>query len=169
MNPFGSRGLAAARPNLRRTRRLRVLQPAKIVFGADMMIHCEVRDISVGGARIAIKQHVVLPDRFELFICAHDLRVHTAKVRWRSGDFIGVSFGDDEAAGRSMMLPPPHQFAAQSYPALATSNLAVPAIRDDGAHTVSYDRSALKVPRASVQVGAQGWERRRLRSRRGLI
>lgn len=168
MNSVGSRALASARPNLRRTRRLRVLQPAKIVFGAEMMIHCEVRDISVGGARIAIKQDVVLPDRFELFICAHDLRVHTAKVRWRSGDFIGVSFGD-EADERAMMLPAPHQVAAHSYPALATSNRAVPALRDESQHNVIYERSAPKVPRASVQVGAQGRERRRVRGRRGLI
>lgn len=168
MNSVGPRALATTKPNLRRTRRLRVVQPAKIVFGAEMMIHCEVRDISVGGARIAIKQHVLLPERFELFICAHDLRVHAARVRWRSGDFIGVSFGD-EADDRSMKLPPAHQVAIQSYPALATLNLAVPAVRDDIEHSLKYGRSASKPPRTSVQVGAKGTERRRLRSRRGSI
>lgn len=168
MNDVGPRALAASTPNLRRTRRLRVLQPAKIVFGTDMMIHCEVRDISIGGARIAIKQHMMLPDRFELFICAQDLRVHAARVRWRSGDFVGVSFGD-EADDRAIKLPPAHQVAIQSYPTLATLNLAVPSARDDIERSRKYGRSASKLPRASVQVGAMGTERRRLRSRRGDI
>ncbi len=70
---------------------MRVQVQAKIVFG-DVMIHCEVRDISTGGARIAVKGHIYLPETFELFICAEALRVYPAQVRWRCGDFAGVLF-----------------------------------------------------------------------------
>jgi PilZ domain len=104
------------RPNLRRTRRLRVRQQAKIVCGSETMIHCEVRDLTAGGAKIAIRQHVALPEQFALFICAHDLRVHSATIRWRHGDFLGVSFGPDSAP----VAPP--QVAAHSYPVLVRSD-----------------------------------------------
>jgi hypothetical protein len=112
----GPRAPVVGGPNLRRTRRLRVRQQAKIVCGSDTMIHCEVRDLSVGGARIAIRQHVPLPEQFELFICAHDLRVHSARIRWRQGDFLGVSFGADVADDAPVALPAPHQVAAHAYP-----------------------------------------------------
>lgn len=169
MNMVGSRAVAPAKPNLRRARRLRVLQPAKIVYGTETMIHCEVRDISVGGARIAVNKHVPLPERFELFICAQDLRVHTAKVRWRDGDFIGVSFGADEVDEQVVILPPPYQIAAQSYPALASSNPVAPVARDERTRDVKVDQAAPKSVRASVQVGHQGRERRRLQSRRRMV
>lgn len=169
MNLVGSRAVALAKPNLRRTRRLRVQQPAKIVYGAETMVHCEVRDISVGGARISVKNHVLLPERFELFICAHDLRVHTAKVRWRDGDFIGVSFGADEVDEQSVKLPLPHQIPTQSYPALAASNPATSAARDEGPCSMKIDQAGPRSVRASVQVGHQGWERRRLQSRRRKV
>jgi len=178
MIPVGPRTPVAGTPNLRRTRRLRVLQPAKIVCGSDRMVHCEVRDISVGGARIAVKQHVPLPERFELFICAHDLRVHSARIRWRQGDFLGVSFGADEADDVPLALPPPHQVAAHAYPALVRSN-SVGELQPS-AHPDS-DRPRLPAPgapsiaaspkpvRASVQTGPCGQARRRLKSRRTAI
>jgi hypothetical protein len=169
MNPVGSRALALAKLNLRRTRRLRVRQQAKIVFGAETMIHCEVRDLSVGGARISLKQHVSLPERFELFICAQDLRVHTVRVCWREGDFIGVSFGADEANEPSVALSLPHQFAAQSYPALAASN-AVEPVSQGGVQSPAVVERVRSTPvRPSVRLGSQGWERRRLSSRRSII
>jgi hypothetical protein len=173
MSTVGSTAPVVGRLNLRRTRRLRVQQQAKIVYDSETMIHCEVRDISVGGARIAIKQHVPLPERFELFICAHDLRVHSVKVRWRQGDFVGVSFGADAADDQSMVLLPPHQIAAQSYPALAMSNSLMQASRDDNRlPALPGERVSITNPRlarTSIQAGPYGWERRRLRSRRNVV
>jgi hypothetical protein len=121
----GPRAPFVGRPNLRRTRRLRVRQQAKIVCGSETMIHCEVRDLTVGGAKIAIRQHVPLPEQFELFICAHDLRVHRARIRWRQGDFLGVSFGADGAP----VTPAPHRDAAHAYRPLPTPS---PMVRRDG-------------------------------------
>jgi hypothetical protein len=180
MIPVGPRTSVADRPNLRRTRRLRVLQQAKIVCGAETMIHCEVRDISVGGAKIAIKQHVPLPERFELFICAHDLRVHRARIRWRQGDFLGVSFGADETEDAPLALPPPHQFAAHAYPALVRSNSGVGTQPQHSRHS-NGDRLQLPAPSdptvaasarivpASVRTGPYGQARRRLKSRRTTV
>jgi hypothetical protein len=50
------------------------------VIGSEIMIHCVVRDVSAGGAKKAICKHVPLPDAFDLFIAAQDLRVYFAGV-----------------------------------------------------------------------------------------
>jgi len=78
--------------NRRQARRFRAQHLAKIVLGPDSMISCRVEDISTGGARIALDQHTELPDGFELFIAAHDLQVHWARLCWRHRDSLGVHF-----------------------------------------------------------------------------
>lgn len=90
------KALGADRANRRSSRRLRVWQQAKIVFG-NKMIHCMVRDISRGGAGIVIRKSVLLPETFDLYIAAHELRLCPARLRWRNEDFAGVSFGSDQA------------------------------------------------------------------------
>jgi len=78
--------------NRRQARRFRAQHLAKIVLGPDSMISCRVEDISEGGARITLKRHMPLPDHFDLFIAAHDLQVHRARLCWRHQDSLGVCF-----------------------------------------------------------------------------
>ncbi|MBA1158431.1 PilZ domain-containing protein [Microvirga mediterraneensis] len=83
--------------NRRKDRRFPTHHPAKIMLGPEAMISCLVKDISTGGARIAVKRHMDLPESFELYIAAHDLQVRRARVCWRNGDFAGVAFSAEEA------------------------------------------------------------------------
>jgi hypothetical protein len=88
---------AIATDNRRNARRFPAHHPAQIMLGPDAMIPCTVRDISTGGARIALKPQMDLPETFELFIAAHDLQVRRARVCWRKGGFAGIAFSADEA------------------------------------------------------------------------
>jgi hypothetical protein len=92
--------LSTATDNRRHARRFPARHPARIVLGPEAMISCTVNDISTGGARIAVKSHMDLPETFELFIAAHDLQVRWVRVCWRDGDLAGVSFSavEDTAA-----------------------------------------------------------------------
>jgi hypothetical protein len=132
-----------ATDNRRNARRFRAHHPAKIVFGPESMISCMVRDISTGGARIAVTPHMPLPENFELFIAAHDLQVRRARVCWRKGDCAGVAF-DVDTAGEGTAQP----FLMaddQSHVRLVASR-EVPAQED-----------AAKV---AVEVDRQSWRRR---------
>jgi hypothetical protein len=85
-----------ASDNRRHARRFPAHHPAQILLGPDAMIPCTVRDISTGGAKIALKQQMDLPETFEVFIAAHDLQVRRARVCWREGGFAGIAFSSDE-------------------------------------------------------------------------
>ncbi|MCB8820798.1 PilZ domain-containing protein [Microvirga rosea] len=96
--------------DLRRSRRRRAQQPAKIVTGPETMIHCEVCDISAGGAKLIIRDDLPLPDFFKLYIVGHTLQVFEACLRWRGGGYAGVSFemcGAGEAERRTDPAYPP--------------------------------------------------------------
>lgn len=82
------------RADFRSARRHRAHHQAKIVVDARTMIHCEVENISAGGAKIAVRANVRLPESFLLYIASHTLQVFRAILRWRDGDFAGVSFTD---------------------------------------------------------------------------
>ncbi|WP_210251013.1 PilZ domain-containing protein [Microvirga thermotolerans] len=162
---------APSRPDLRSAKRRRVLQQAKIVTGAETMIHCEIRDISTGGARIALRRNVALPETFQLYIAAHTLQVHSANVRWRNGDFIGVAFeaagGAGAAAdGRARQPEPSPQPLLLSGPALAAAPEArqKETLRTEEAVQAHprRDLASGRDVRASVQVGRYGHQRRRL-------
>lgn len=85
-------GSCRSNDNRRQARRYRAQHVAKIVLGPDSMISCMVRDISTGGARIALDSSMDLPDDFDLFIAAHDLQFHRVRLCWRRDDSLGVSF-----------------------------------------------------------------------------
>lgn len=92
----------------RKARRFRVHHLAKIVIDSEQMISCTVEDLSTDGAKIALPSHVSLPERFELFIAAHHLLSHPARIRWREGDFLGVSFCD-AATDEQAPVPQPEE------------------------------------------------------------
>lgn len=57
---------------------------------------CKIRNLSGTGARLEIANATWLPDRFELDIPHHDLRLG-AKVAWRAEQALGVIFAAPEA------------------------------------------------------------------------
>jgi hypothetical protein len=83
-------------PVPRAGRRRRLIQQGRIVLGPDHSVACEIADVSTAGARLRIPARIQLPDTFPLVIAAHDLRTVTVRLRWRRGDFVGVTF---EGAG----------------------------------------------------------------------
>lgn len=85
-------GTGADDPVPREGRRHRVLQQGRIVLGPDRLVACVVRDLSRTGAKIRVAPQVELPERFDLVIAAHDLRTIPVRLRWRRGDFAGVTF-----------------------------------------------------------------------------
>jgi len=170
MNPVGPSLPSVQSIDLRSARRFRVLQQAKIVFGKETMIHCEVRDLSTGGAKIALRPNIRLPEKFDLFICAQDLRVHKVRLRWRQGSFVGVSFGADDMSAPAEAPPPSLEAPAGSYPVLVRSNRLIASQPTERPLLPALDRippSGGSLARATIQPGRYGWERRRRRYGRG--
>ncbi|MGE7415880.1 PilZ domain-containing protein [Methylobacterium tarhaniae] len=73
-------------------RRRRVIQQGRIVLGPDRSAACEVMDLSAAGARLRVPARIDVPETFPLVIAADDLRTVTVRLRWRRGDFAGVTF-----------------------------------------------------------------------------
>jgi hypothetical protein len=81
--------LSERRPASRR----RVLLPGLIVYGnGAYTCDCTFRSLSVSGARIAMTQHLELPERFYL-INIRDGLAYDAQLVWRNGAEVGVRFG----------------------------------------------------------------------------
>jgi len=75
----------------RRGSRRPVQDMGRIKLGWMKWVDCEIRDVSPGGARIAVAEGVELPEQF---VMKTDL-FKTKKVcfrRWEYGDEIGVEF-----------------------------------------------------------------------------
>jgi hypothetical protein len=84
---------SAAAPGSRENRlgeRHRVLSHAQIISGG-VIANCIVRDLSESGARLGVSRKVRLPPQFGLLFARQGLEIR-ARVRWRHGDFVGVSF-----------------------------------------------------------------------------
>ena len=60
-------------------------------------LDCLVRDISNQGAKLKVSDSVAIPEIVELHIPNKD-ETYRAKVQWRTGFEIGVTFDDDQAA-----------------------------------------------------------------------
>ena len=72
--------------------RRRVLKRVKAVFNENRSVFdCQMRDISLGGARLACAQATQLPDHFVLvFMTEREMR--DVRVAWRKLDELGVEF-----------------------------------------------------------------------------
>ncbi len=76
----------------RKSVRQRVLKGGKIVFHHRCAaIDCTVRNISEGGASIAVASTVGVPQDFELLLDGTDHARH-CRIVWRSDTRIGVEF-----------------------------------------------------------------------------
>lgn len=74
--------------------RQRTLIAAVARYGSGALsCPCRIRNISPGGARLAVDPAVTLPDRFTLEIPSRGA-THSVEVRWRSADEMGVQFVD---------------------------------------------------------------------------
>lgn len=65
-------------------------------------IDCLVRDYSETGARLKLSEAVTVPEAVELYIPNKE-EMHRARVEWRSGNEMGLSFG--EAARAPSVAP----------------------------------------------------------------
>jgi hypothetical protein len=56
-------------------------------------VDCLVRDISDAGAKLEFAESINVPEAMELYIPNRE-EIHRARVEWRTGNEVGVSFGD---------------------------------------------------------------------------
>jgi hypothetical protein len=56
-------------------------------------VDCLIRDYSETGARLKFSETAAVPEAIELYIPNKE-EVHRARVEWRSGDEMGISFGE---------------------------------------------------------------------------
>ena len=79
---------------LRAAERGRSLLKAKIVFNNRMSsIDCIVKNISTGGAKIAVASTLSIPSEFDLEIPQRG-KTYRVQMRWRDSDNMGVQFLD---------------------------------------------------------------------------
>ncbi len=71
--------------------RQRVFKRVKAIFLNRSVIDCVMRDVSVGGARLACRQAALFPDRFQL-VFMNEREMRDVRVAWRGIDEIGVQF-----------------------------------------------------------------------------
>ena len=57
-------------------------------------IDCLIRDYSDTGARLKLSETAAVPEAIELYIPNKE-EIHRARVEWRSGNEMGVSFGEE--------------------------------------------------------------------------
>ena len=57
-------------------------------------VDCLIRDYSDLGARLKFSESIAVPEAIELFIPNKE-EIHRARVEWRSGNEMGVSFGEE--------------------------------------------------------------------------
>jgi hypothetical protein len=57
-------------------------------------VDCLIRDFSEQGARLRFSETANVPEAIELYIPNKD-EFHRARVEWRSGNEMGVSFGEE--------------------------------------------------------------------------
>ncbi len=90
MNGF-KRDVSATGKHPARAKRNRVVLQGRVVIGNELH-NCVVRDLSRDGAKISIPARFALPETFELVIAADDLSMVRVRLRWRRGDFAGLTF-----------------------------------------------------------------------------
>lgn len=86
---------------LRAAERGRSLLKAKIIFNNRMStVDCIIKNISAGGARIAVGSTLSLPNEFDLDVPLKG-KTYRAQMRWRDAENIGVEFTDGASAAET--------------------------------------------------------------------
>ena len=57
-------------------------------------VDCLIRDYSETGAKLKFSETVAVPEAIELYIPNKE-EIHRARVQWRSGDEMGIAFGEE--------------------------------------------------------------------------
>jgi hypothetical protein len=60
-------------------------------------VDCLIRDLSEAGARLKFSEAIAVPEAVELYIPNRE-EIHRARVEWRTGNEMGVSFGEEVRA-----------------------------------------------------------------------
>jgi hypothetical protein len=72
--------------------RVKTFLRATIYFNnRQSSLDCIVRDISEGGARLAVSEAALVPESFEVHIPQKN-RTHVGDMRWRRGEEMGLEF-----------------------------------------------------------------------------
>jgi hypothetical protein len=61
---------------------------------------CIVRELAENGSRLEVSETVTLPDVFELYLPTKD-EYFRAKVEWRRGNSVGISWAAEQPAGQA--------------------------------------------------------------------
>jgi hypothetical protein len=61
---------------------------------------CIVRELAANGGRLEVSETVALPDAFELYLPSKD-EYFRAKVEWRRGNNIGISWAPEQVAAQA--------------------------------------------------------------------
>jgi hypothetical protein len=57
-------------------------------------VDCLIRDYSETGARLKFSESIAVPEAIELYIPNKE-EIRRARVQWRSGDEMGIAFGEE--------------------------------------------------------------------------
>lgn len=89
----------------RKAVRVRSLLGAMIIHSdGAMKIECKVRDISTSGARLSLSPHILLPQRFDLFI-SQRRETHVCRLAWFRDGQCGVEFQVEDAKPSPAVTP----------------------------------------------------------------
>jgi hypothetical protein len=82
----------------RGVQRTKVLRGAKIIAPKNRtpVIHCTVQNLTDGGACLKVANTYGLPQTFDLTF-EHGRTRRACRVIWRTGDEVGVAFGEEAA------------------------------------------------------------------------
>ena len=92
---------------------------------------CLIRDITPEGARLVFSSSVSTPDVIELFIPQKEQTL-TARVMWRNGEEIGLSFAQAEATDQPAEVGDLTQRVARLEAEITALKRIVKKLKDDG-------------------------------------
>jgi hypothetical protein len=72
---------------------------------------CIVRELAQNGGRLEVSETVALPDAFELYLPTKD-EYFRAKVEWRRGNSVGISWASEQPTGQAGEQGDPQQALA---------------------------------------------------------
>lgn len=88
----------AAKTDHRREERSRTLMSGRVIYNnGRSVLDCQIRNLSVGGAKLNLSAAVTLPVYVQLEIPSRNA-IFKAMLRWRAGDNAGLEFMDGAGA-----------------------------------------------------------------------
>ncbi|MGO9132756.1 MAG: PilZ domain-containing protein [Methylovirgula sp.] len=91
--------------NRRTLNRHRCRVTAHLCVLGEPELECDVRDLTLKGARLTLPAEIALPQRLTVVLPGWG-DVRAAQLRWQEGNVIGVAFGPDEKTSGAQTLYP---------------------------------------------------------------